>query len=247
MRNIAAAAKPGEYGDFVVETDALVGAVLDALDRTGAAEDTLVIFTSDNGGLYHWWEPQEADDKKNYRINKRAQYVKDRGHQGNAHLRGTKADIWEGGHRVPFVARWPGVTPAGSACHELVELTDLMATCAELAGARLPSGAGEDSRSMLAHLRGQQPSKRPRDFAVHHSLWGAFALREGPWKMISHRGSGGFTFPRTIDPAKAGGPAGQLYHLWNDPSETTNLWTAFPGIVDRLSRRLEAVQGADAN
>ncbi len=236
--------KAGEYGDFVVETDAFVGAVLDALERTGAADNTLVIFTSDNGGLYHWWEPKEADDLKNYRVNKRAQYVKDRGHQGNAHLRGTKADIWDGGHRVPFLARWPGVTPAKSTCNQLIELTDLLATCAGIVGRDLPKGAGSDSRNILPLLKGITPSPPVRDFAVHHSLWGVFAVRQGPWKMIPHRGSGGFTFPKTIDLAKAGGPAGQLYHLYEDPSETTNRWTAHPEIVERLNKLLEQVQNA---
>ncbi|NOX98468.1 MAG: arylsulfatase, partial [Verrucomicrobia bacterium] len=127
----------GEYGDFVVETDAFVGAILDALDRTGLAENTLVIFTSDNGGLYHWWQPEEADDLKHYRVSKRGQYAKGFGHQGNINLRGTKADIWEGGHRVPFIVRWPGKTPVGSTNDELVELTDLLATCAAITGAKL--------------------------------------------------------------------------------------------------------------
>jgi arylsulfatase A-like enzyme len=98
----------GHYGDFVAETDAFVGAILETLDRTKQAKNTIVIFTSDNGGLYHYWEPKEADDIKHYKVRARGQYVKQFGHQGNAHLRGTKADIWEGGHRVPFVVRWPG-------------------------------------------------------------------------------------------------------------------------------------------
>jgi arylsulfatase A len=237
----------GEYGDFVVETDAFVGAILAALDRTGVAENTLVIFTSDNGGLYHWWEPKETDDKKNYRLGKRAKYVKDFGHQGNAHLRGTKADIWEGGHRVPFLVRWPGKTPAGATNSSLIELTDLLATCAGIVDAKLPAGAGEDSRNILPLLLGQTPSKPVRDYAVHHSLWGVSAIRQGPWKLIPHRGSGGFTFPRTIDVAKVGGPEGQLYHLANDPSETQNLWEQKPKVVQRLGRLLKQIQGPDAN
>ena len=236
----------GEYGDFVVETDAFVGAVLDALDRTKQTADTMVVFTSDNGGLYHYWEPREVDDKKHYRVGMRQKYVKERGHQGNAHLRGTKADIWEGGHRVPFVVRWPGRTPAGSSNNSLVELTDLMATCAELVGFDLPKNAGEDSRSMLPLLLGKTPQPPARDFAVHHSLWGTFALRQGPWKMIPKRGSGGFTRPRELDPAKEGGPIGQLYHLYHDPSETTNLWNNHPEIVQRLEKLLAGVKGGSS-
>ena len=231
----------GEYGDFVVEVDATVGAVLDALDRTGAADNTLVVFTSDNGGLYHWWEPREADDVKHYRVGKRALYVKERGHQGNAHLRGTKADIWEGGHRVPFIARWPGQVPAAATSSVLIELTDLIATCAAIVGTELPAHAGEDSRNTLPALLGQKTDKPVRNFAVHHSLWGVFAIRQGPWKMIPHRGSGGFTQPRDIEPTE-GEPTGQLYNLSEDPSETRNVWSERPDIVRRLSELLAQVK-----
>ncbi len=232
----------GLYGDFVAEVDDCVGAIMAALERTGATENTLLIFTSDNGGLYHWWKPQEADDLKNYRISSRAQYVKDRGHQGNAHLRGTKADIWEGGHRVPFIARWPGKTPAGTTCSALVELTDLMATAAAVTGTQLPDDAGEDSRNILPLLLGLQPAKPVREFAVHHSLWGMFAIRQGPWKLVEGRGSGGFTRQRLLDPNAVGGPPGQLYHLYSDPSETKNIWEQHPDVVERLTKLLRQVK-----
>ena len=231
----------GEYGDFVVEVDATVGAVLDALDRTGLADNTLVIFTSDNGGLYHWWAPREVDDLKYYKPNHRGLYVKERGHQGNAFLRGTKADIWEGGHRVPFIARWPGQVPAGSTSDALVELTDLLATCAAMVDVALPPGAGEDSRNILPALLGQATDAPVRDYAIHHSLWGHFAVRQGPWKLIPKRGSGGFTRPREIEPAE-GEPAGQLYNLAEDPSETRNVWNVHPEVVARLEALLAEVR-----
>ncbi|MBL6766170.1 MAG: arylsulfatase [Verrucomicrobiae bacterium] len=232
----------GDYGDFVVETDAFVGDVMNALDRAGLAENTLLIFTSDNGGLYHWWDAREADDLKNYRPSARGQQMKEFGHQGNAHLRGTKADIWEGGHRVPFVARWPGKTPAGSTCDALVELTDLFATCAAITHSPAIPNAGKDSRNILPLLLGNTPKTPIRDYAVHHSLWGVFAIRQGDWKLIPHRGSGGFSRPRDLDPAKIGGPPGQLYNLKVDPSETTNVWADHPEVVARLSKLLAAVQ-----
>jgi arylsulfatase A-like enzyme len=234
----------GEYGDFVIEVDATVGAIMDALQRSGVAENTLVIFTSDNGGLYHWWIPRETDDLKYYRPNHRGQYVKDRGHQGNAHLRGTKADIWEGGHRVPFIVRWPGHTPAGTSSDELVELTDLLATCAAITGQKLPTGAGEDSVNILPALLGKDSNKPLRDYAIHHSLWGHFSVRQGPWKMVPKRGSGGFTRAREIEP-KPGEPTGQLYNLEQDPSETKNVWNEHPEVVARLSKILKKVQGND--
>ncbi|MDF1860556.1 MAG: arylsulfatase [Verrucomicrobiales bacterium] len=234
----------GEYGDFVVETDAFTGAILEALDRTGLTENTLVIFTSDNGGLYHWWEPEEADDVANYQLRGRGAAMKEFGHQGNAHLRGTKADIWEGGHRVPFVVRWPGKTPKGTVSDELIELTDLLRTCAAITETALPGEVGSDSRNILPALLSERPESPVRDFAVHHSLWGVFAIRQGPWKMIPHRGSGGFTFPKELDPAKVGGPEGQLYHLKNDPSEAKNLWDEEPEVVSELKKLLQQVQDA---
>ena len=237
----------GTYGDFVVETDAFVGAILETLDQNKLADDTMVIFTSDNGGLYHYWEPKEADDLKHYKVRSRGAYVKQFGHQGNAHLRGTKADIWEGGHRVPFVVRWPGKTRAGAVSDELIELTDLIRTCAAIVEKPLPDGAGPDSKSILPLLLGEKPSTPVRDFAVHHSLWGVFAIRKGPWKMIPHRGSGGFTFPKTIDVDKVGGPAGQLYHLANDPSETQNVWEQYPEVVSNLKTLLKQIRSDDHN
>jgi len=236
------ASKAGHYGDFVVETDAFVGAVLEALDRTGQTDNTLVIFTSDNGGLYHYWEPQESDDVNHYKVRARGQYIKQFGHQGNAHLRGTKADIWEGGHRVPFIVRWPGKTPLGEVSNELLELTDLLATCAELVAAKLPTNMGEDSRNALPALLKSKTDKPVREFAIHHSLWGVFAIRQGPWKLIPHRGSGGFTFPKELDPKVVGGPPGQLYHLRDDPSETKNVWNKHPDVVKRLSELLAKTQ-----
>jgi len=233
----------GEYGDFVVETDAFLGAVMETLDRTGLAKDTLVIFTSDNGGLYHWWEAQEADDVEHYKIRGRGVDMKELGHQGNAHLRGTKADIWEGGHRVPFIVKWPGKVEENAVNSQLVELTDLYATCAALVGEETGSNAGPDSVNILPTLLDQE--KSAREFAVHHSLWGVFAYREGPWKMIPHRGSGGFTFPKELDPAEVGGPEGQLYHLEEDPSETKNLWDEHPEIVEKLRSKLEEIQSAE--
>ncbi len=231
----------GEYGDFVVEVDATVGAVLDALDRAGLAENTLVIFTSDNGGLYHWWEAREADDRAKYKVSARGQYVKERGHQGNAHLRGTKADIWEGGHRVPFIARWPGRVPADATSEVLIELTDLLATCAAITGVALAPEQGEDSHNMLPALLAEKPEEPVRDFAIHHSLWGDFAIRQGPWKMMPQRGSGGFSRPRTIEVAE-GEPQGQLYNLAIDPSESTNLWAEHPEVVTRLQALLATVK-----
>jgi arylsulfatase A len=236
--------KAGLYGDFVMETDAQVGLLLSALDRAGLAKNTLVLFTSDNGGLWHSWKPQEADDIAAYKPTPRGQYAAERGHFGNGKLRGTKADVYEGGHRVPFIARWPGFVKAGSVSSALLELNDVLATVAEVVGASLPPDAGEDSISFLPVLRGQAGPRAPRTFAVHHSLRGVFALRDGPWKLVLTRGSGGFSTPKTVTP-QAGEATGQLYNLGTDPQETTNLWLAHPEVVRRLEAKLRAVQQGD--
>lgn len=235
----------GPYGDFVVETDAFVGVVLQALDKLQLANNTLVILTSDNGGLYHWWEPREKDDVDQHRTSKRGEEMKGFGHQGNLKYRGTKADIWEGGHRVPLLVRWPGHTPTGQVSDVLLELTDLLATCAAITGRPLPPGAGPDSRNMLPALLHPNPDTPVREFAVHHSLWGVFALREGPWKVTAHRGSGGFSSPRELLSEKVGGPVGQLYQLDMDPLETQNLWDKEPERVDRMLKRLQAIQNLE--
>lgn len=236
----------GEYGDFVVETDAFLGAVMETLDRLDLAEDTLVIYTSDNGGLFHYWDAKEQDDLKHYKIGARAEHIRAFGHQGNAWMRGTKADIWEGGHRVPFIVRWPGKTPAGTVSAELVELTDLLATTAAIVGEELPSGAGPDSVSILPALLAEEPEKPVREFAVHHSMAGVFAIRQGPWKLVpDHRGSGGFSPPRDLDPAKEGGPKGQLYHLGEDPAETRNRYGEEAEVVERLTDLLVRIKSVE--
>jgi arylsulfatase A len=238
--------RAGEYGDFVVETDAFLGAILETLDRLRLADDTLILFTSDNGGLYHYWEAKEADDLKHYKIAGRGAHIREFGHQGNAWMRGTKADIWEGGHRVPFLVRWPGKTPAGAVSDELVDLTDLLATAAAIVGAELPKDAGPDSVSILPALLAAKPAAPVRSHTVHLSFRGVFAIRQGPWKLIpDHRGSGGFSQPRDLDPALVGGPRGQLYHLGNDPAETRNLYNEEPEVVRRLTKLLDTIRNEE--
>lgn len=214
--------KAGDYGDFVAETDDALGRILQALDETGLGKETLVIFTSDNGA--HW----TPEDKARY------------AHRANAGWRGMKADIWEAGHRVPFLARWPGRIPAGTTSDYLGCLTDLAATLAELLGVELPPEAAEDSFSMLGALLARK-DVRPRPPVVLHSSEGMFAIREGPWKLIRGLGSGGFSEPRLVEP-KPGEPAGQLYHLGRDPGETVNLYMKHPEIVARLETLLEDVR-----
>jgi arylsulfatase A len=234
----------GAYGDFVMETDDYVGAVVAALRTAGALDDTIIIFTSDNGGLWHQWEPKETDDLAHYQPTPRAKANLAHGHRSNAQLRGTKADIWEGGHRVPFLVSWPARAKPGVAALP-VELTDVFATLADIAGAALPAAAAPDSFSFLPALRDPAVAKNTRPFLVHHSIRGVFALREGPWKFVETRGSGGFSAPKQITP-KAGEAAGQLYHLADDPAETKNLHAAERARVRHFGALLEKLRAGES-
>ena len=227
--------RAGLYGDFVFETDHALGRVLEALDRNGLTEETLVLFTSDNGGLWHWWDFRAADDGGAAPSTARGDYVRGYGHRSNAAWRGTKADIFEGGHRVPFVVRWPGQVAAGTTSDALVVLTDLYATVAEIVESEMQGSSGQDSHSLVPVLRGSGSSGRTS--AVHHSARGMFAIRKGDWKLIAGRGSGGFTAPRMID-----GPGGQLYNLAADPRETENLYDTVPEVVTELKELLRTVR-----
>ncbi|BDC48283.1 arylsulfatase [Bryobacterales bacterium F-183] len=229
-RDVEGTSKAGKYGDFVVEMDRTVGRILDAV---GDKSNTIVIFTSDNGGLFHSWTPEETDDKAAYKPTPRGQEVAKYGHQGNADLRGTKADIWEGGHRVPFVVRWPGKIKPGSVSPALLGLTDMYATLAQIAGAKVPQGYAEDSISQVDVLTGK--AKQARTSIIHHSMRGVFALREGNWKYVPSRGSGGFSSPQQV---KAEG--GQLYNLATDPRETTNLYATNRKKAHEMDAKLQA-------
>jgi arylsulfatase A len=212
----------GDYGDFVTQVDATVGRILEALRRNGQDGNTLVVFTSDNGCA-----PAAGFDD----------LVK-RGHHPSGPFRGHKADIFEGGHRVPFVARWPGKVKPGTRCDDTVCLTDLLATCAEAAGSTLPDDAGEDSVSLLPVLLGNA-RKALREATVHHSINGSFAIRQGPWKLALCADSGGWSAPRPGRAEAKGLPPVQLYHLGDDPSERHNLQNEHPEVITRLTRLLE--------
>lgn len=211
--------KAGPYGDYVAEVDAMLGNIMQALKETGQAENTLLILTSDNG----------AD----WKIDNLARYE----HRANGFWRGEKADVWEAGHRIPFIARWPGHIPAHTVCNDMGSLTDFMATAAAIIGTHLPSNAAEDSYNLLPELLGT--NKKPvRNVIVSESVDGMLTICEGNWKLEEGLGSGGFSAPRRVEPVP-GGPKGQLYNLATDPRELNNLYQEHPGIVARLSALLE--------
>ena len=207
----------GDYGAFVSEVDWTVSQVLEAVRRSGADENTLVIMTSDNGP-----ELQMEERKTEYH------------HFSAYHFRGHKRDIWDGGHRIPFLARWPGHIKAGGKSSETICLTDLMATCASIVGAKLPNDAGEDSYNILPALEGEKLSKPIREAVIHHSAWGSFGIRQGEWKLLMVRGVG--NGPPSNDTSL---PPGQLYNIVEDFAETNNLYHKHPDIVKRLTAVLD--------
>ncbi len=214
------------YGDFAMMVDHNIGRVLNRLDSAQLSENTLVIFTSDNGPVWY-----EAD-------------VQRFGHDSTGGLRGMKADAWEGGHRMPFIARWPGRVAPGSTCDQLICFTDMLATFAEVNEAKLPDGAGPDSLSILPLLEGSQEPTR-HSIAMQAGS-GMMMIRKGDWKFINALGSGGFSNPKSVKRGK-NDPSGQLYNLANDIGETENRYESEPAIVKELIEELSRIQAADVS
>ncbi len=219
----------GMYGDFIHELDWSVGEVLHTLDQLGLAANTLVIFSSDNGAVSAGHRPLAG----------RVDY---KGHKPNGIWRGQKTEVYEGGHRVPLLARWPGHTPAGVSSGQLLALTDMLATFSALLERPLPHDAGEDSVNMLPALLGRDGGAVLRETLVHDSWKGLFAVRQGPWKLILGPGGGGIGWQENQPPGSE--PSLQLYNLADDPGETKNLCAEKPEIVARLKARLEKIQKA---
>ncbi|MEC7856115.1 MAG: sulfatase-like hydrolase/transferase, partial [Verrucomicrobiota bacterium] len=172
---------------------------------------------------------------------------KDYNHDGARPWRGVKRDNWEGGHRVPFIARWPGKIKPGTISSQIISLTDLMATFAAITNVKMPIGAGEDSVNMLSALLGDDNGKSIREYTLHQTISLALAIRRGPWKFLDHKGSGGNNYNRVgrwgmkdyIIPEKSPNAPGQLYNLDTDPGESNNLYFQKPEIVKELKNKLE--------
>ncbi len=215
----------GPRGDLVWLYDWMVGQVLDVLDETGLTDNTLVMVTSDNGALPGDRQPGQTG------MAAYATY----GHRSSADWRGYKAHIWEGGHREPLIARWPGHIPAHTVSDALVSLVDFMATCADITGQSLAADCAEDSLSLLGVLT--DPHATVRTDLIHHSQTGVFSLRAGDWKVIFEtQGSGGWAPPAGSEPEPL--TPGQLYNMADDPGEERNLWTERADVVADLSNRM---------
>ncbi len=223
-KEYAGKSQAGDYGDFVTMVDGMVGKVLNALKENGLDQNTIVFFASDNGPF---WRPAFVE-----KFDHRAAYI----------YRGMKADTWEGGHRIPFMVRWPNHIVPGTVSSATTTLANLMATSMDILGNDPKEAPGEDSYSILPVLLGKAKTVPGQNAVVHESSHGMFAVRQGPWKLIEGRGSGGFSVPQFYTP-KPGEPKGQLYNLATDPSETQNIYQEDPGKVTTLSQVLDSIKG----
>jgi len=224
----------GAYGDFVYQTDWSIGEVLDALKRSGVADNTLVIVTSDNG--------PEVTGEVNPGVYDRVQQF---GHRSSGELRGAKRDAWEGGHRVPFITRWPGNIPAGAVSDETMCHVDFMATVAAILGAKLPDNAAEDSVNVLPVLLGAKYSAPAREATIHHSARGKFAIRKGDWVLVdapSGDDNGTHGEPQWLKDERGytkHDQSGELFNVREDFIERHNEFTKKPQLVSELKTLLE--------
>ena len=217
--------KAGEYGDYVVEVDDAVGQVLHVLDSMGLSKNTIVIFASDNGP---YW---------------RENFVAQFNHKAAGEFRGMKGDAYEGGHRVPFIVRYPGKVQAGAVSNATTTLANLLATCADLLGDHSQKYQTEDSYSILPVLTGTATTVVEQPAIINISSKGFYDIRKGSWKLITKMGSGGFTAPVEIKP-KLGEPIGQLYNLASDIHEDINLYNQHPEKVKELTDLLNKIIAA---
>ncbi len=218
----------GPYGDFMHQLDFHLGQVLDALDEHGLSNNTLVIFSSDNG-------PEDIAYAR----------IRNHGHVSSGPLRGVKRDIWEGGHRVPFVVRWPGVIEPGQINDELISQIDLMATLAAIVGCELPDGAAEDSYNLLPVWTEGRPS--PRDTLVHNTSRDRYAIRHGDWLLIDAPSGGVSRVPDWFNEQfgyQNNPHPGELYHLGDDLAQKHNLWPQHPDKIEQLRAMLQEIRAS---
>lgn len=221
----------GPHGDFIFEMDYIVGELMRTLERLELDENTIVMFASDNGPEV----PTVLDMRKTYH------------HDGARPWRGVKRDQWEGGHRTPFIVHWPGKVAANTASDQMISLTDVMATCAEIIDIEIPKNAAEDSYSILPILMGTEGDEPIRQYLLEQTISLAMSIRDGHWKYLDHKGSGGNNYdrpgewgmrPYKIEDTDPDAP-GQLYDLEADPGETTNLYSQYPEKVAQMKAKLD--------
>ncbi|MFR9634938.1 MAG: arylsulfatase [Rikenellaceae bacterium] len=244
--------KAGIYGDYIQELDWVVGEVMECLSREGIDKNTLVIFTSDNGGM----------------LNNAGQAARDLGHKQNGDLLGFKFDVWDGGHTVPFIARWPKMIKAGTKSDQVISNVDLMATMAALTGYKLNDGEAVDSYNMLEAFTGNPKKMLREEFLLTSFKKTHQGIRMGDWVYIPAKGNGGwiggkrgthiFGGPKAIEYAgqensdikdgkiKPDAPKAQLYNVKEDRSQTKNVINDYPEIAAKMEKRLREMQQSDS-
>lgn len=230
----------GPYGDFVQQVDATVGKVINAIDEAGIADNTLLIVTSDNGSFMFSYENDAPDHTSNENLQGYAQ----NNHRSNGPLRGTKADVWEAGHRVPFFARWPGKITGDRKVGTTICLTDILATAAQVSGTEFDQNQSPDSFSFWAFTQEFGDSDPiPRPAVINHSVGGMFAIRDGKWKLVFGDGSGGRQKPR----GKNFGRPFQLFDLESDLGETKDVAAENAEVVKRMIESFKKLAPGPAN
>jgi arylsulfatase A len=211
------------YADFVLMVDSEVGKIMDAIEESGEKDNTILIFTSDNGCSP--WADFPA--------------LNALGHDPSYIFRGHKADLFDGGHRIPCLMQWPDKIKNPSVITQTICLTDFMATLAEITGYSISDNEAEDSYSLLPAILDPRDEKIIREATVSHSINGSFTIRQGDWKLLFAAGSGGWSSPRPGSKEEEGLPPVQLYNLKSDPSETDNVQEKYPEIVHKLTALLK--------
>lgn len=216
----------GLYGDFVYQTDWCVGQILAALDRAGLSDDTLVIFSSDNGPEKYAYLRQQKH-----------------GHWSSEPLRGLKRDLYEGGHRVPFIVKWPGHVPAGTANNQVISQVDLIQTLATLTGASLPPNSAHDSHDFAENWQQTPSDAAPpiRAATIQNTRRNAYAIRMGSWVLIDSP-TGHHSKDKALQEFDAEHKQGQLFDLGQDPGQTNNLYDQYPGQVTTMRDRLNQIR-----
>jgi arylsulfatase A-like enzyme len=211
-----------DYGDFVLMMDDMVGKIIDAVKKAGIEENTMIVFTSDNG----------CSPSANFKELEQA------GHSPSYEYRGAKADIYEGGHRIPFIVKWPNQVRPNSVSDKTISLTDFFATITDLMDQDNDDNTGEDSYSILPLLTGDKKMYKRKD-VVHHSIDGSFAIRKGKWKLEFCSGSGGWSYPTPEETESHTLPPVQLYNMKSDISEHHNISTSRPLVVKKLTALMQ--------
>ncbi len=214
------------YGDFVMMVDDYIGKLEKTIKEAGIEDNTIIIVSSDNG-----CSPRALVED-----------LEEKGHYPSAEYRGYKSDIFEGGHRVPFIVKWPKAIKPGSVCNQTVCFTDFMATCASIAGVPLKDNEAEDSYSLIALFENPNSEEvYQRKATVHHSIDGSFSLRKGDWKFVFCPTSGGWGYPSKNQAKKLELLPFQLYNLSEDPAETKNLYGKYLEVEKELISEMKAI------